>query len=88
MRPDLVADIPLHLTAGTPGNPQNPLPTQITTQIRTLIHTGVLAAGDHLPSTRMLARQLGVARGTVVAAYELLAAEGLTVSAHGSGTRV
>ena len=59
MRPDLVADIPLHLTAGTPGNPQNPLPTQITTQIRTLIHTGVLAAGDHLPSTRMLARQGG-----------------------------
>ncbi|MFC2375913.1 MAG: GntR family transcriptional regulator, partial [Corynebacterium matruchotii] len=88
MRPDLVADIPLHLTTSTPGNPQNPLPTQITTQIRTLIHTGVLAAGDHLPSTRMLARQLGVARGTVVAAYELLAAEGLTVSAHGSGTRV
>ena len=41
MRPDLVADIPLHLTAGTPGNPQNPLPAQITTQIRTLIHTGV-----------------------------------------------
>ncbi|MDO4630902.1 MAG: PLP-dependent aminotransferase family protein [Corynebacterium sp.] len=84
MRPDLVTDLKLQLN---PTAPQ-PLPTQITAQIRSLIQAGIITAGDHLPSTRMLAEQLSVARGTVVAAYELLAAEGLTVSAHGSGTRI
>ena len=31
--------------------------------------------GDHLPSTRLLARLLGVSRNTVVTAYELLVAD-------------
>ena len=63
------------------------LPAQIVEQIRPLIETGVLKAGDLLPSSRDLARQLGVSRGTVVFAYEQLIGEGYLQSGHG-GTRV
>jgi GntR family transcriptional regulator/MocR family aminotransferase len=56
--------------------------------LRTAIRVGQLAAGTRLPSSRDLARQLGVARGTVTAAYGQLVAEGYLSSQHGSGTRV
>jgi GntR family transcriptional regulator / MocR family aminotransferase len=56
--------------------------------LREAIRTGQLAAGTRLPSSRDLARQLGVARGTVTALYEQLTAEGYLLSKHGSGTRV
>ena len=49
---------------------------------------GVLAPGDHLPSTRVLSAQLRVSRGTVVASYEQLEAEGYLVAAAGSGTQI
>lgn len=64
------------------------LPVQIAGQLRTLIETGTLVPGTELPSTRSLARLAGVSRGTVVAAYEQLTAEGCIVSAEGSGTIV
>ncbi|KQB85035.1 PLP-dependent aminotransferase family protein [Corynebacterium oculi] len=63
------------------------LPHQITRHLRGLIDAGRLAPGDPVPSTRALAADLGVSRGTVVAAYEQLAGEGYLATTHG-GTRV
>ncbi|WP_109508733.1 PLP-dependent aminotransferase family protein [Nocardioides speluncae] len=56
--------------------------------IRDAIRAGRLARGTALPSTRVLAHQLGVARGTVTAAYDQLAAEGYLTARAGSGTTV
>ena len=56
--------------------------------LRSAIRTGRLAAGTTLPSTRALAGDLGVARGTVVAAYDQLVAEGYLTVQRGVGTRV
>ncbi|MBB5910329.1 MocR-like pyridoxine biosynthesis transcription factor PdxR [Actinoalloteichus hymeniacidonis] len=56
--------------------------------LRTGIREGRLAAGSRLPSSRDLAAQLGVARGTVTSAYAQLAAEGYVTSRRGSGTSV
>ena len=64
------------------------LPLQIVAGIRAVIATGRLRPGDSLPSSRVLAAQLGVARGTVQTAYEHLIAEGQLVTAARSGTRV
>jgi GntR family transcriptional regulator/MocR family aminotransferase len=47
-----------------------------------------LAAGARLPATRALARELGVSRNTVLAAYEQLVAEGYASARVGSGTTV
>lgn len=47
-----------------------------------------LEAGARLPSTRDFARQLGVARGTVVAVFEQCVAEGYLSTLVGSGTFV
>ncbi|BDD83265.1 GntR family transcriptional regulator [Tsukamurella pulmonis] len=49
---------------------------------------GALADGDRLPSTRAVAEQAGISRGTVVRAFDELAAAGFIVSRHGSGTRI
>lgn len=49
---------------------------------------GCLKAGEILPSTRELAKQLNVSRNTVYEAYEMLSAEGYTVSRPGAPTRV
>jgi len=56
--------------------------------LRAAIQERRLAAGTLLPSTRALAGDLGVARGTVVAAYDQLIAEGYLVSRPGAGTMV
>ncbi|OLF07169.1 GntR family transcriptional regulator [Actinophytocola xinjiangensis] len=56
--------------------------------LRGAIRDGQLAAGLRLPSSRDLAAQLGVSRGTVTSAYGQLVAEGYLTSRHGSGTRV
>ena len=52
------------------------IPTQIVEDLRSRITDSRLAPGDPLPSTRILARELGVSRGSVVSAYEQLAGEG------------
>jgi len=44
------------------------LPAQIAAGVRAAVREGRLAAGARLPSTRALARRLGVSRGVVVAA--------------------
>jgi len=66
----------------------NNLAAEITGQIRHMLETGSLNRGDKLPSTRVLARDLDVARGTVVAALDTLIAEGFLVTRRGSGTYV
>ncbi len=58
------------------------------THLRHSILSGSLAAGGRLPPTRTLAQELGVARQTVVLAYERLAAEGYVRGRTGSGTYV
>jgi len=61
---------------------------QIAAALRSAIREGRLAPGARLPSWNDLADQLGVARGTVRAAYDTLADELLVVPAGASGTRV
>jgi GntR family transcriptional regulator/MocR family aminotransferase len=56
--------------------------------LREAIRTGRLPAGTRLPSSRDLAAQIGVARGTVTLAYTQLTAEGYLVAKRGSGTVV
>ena len=57
-------------------------------EIRLAIVEGRLPPGTRLPSTRAIARQHGVARGTVVAAFEYLTAEGYMEGSVGSGSYV
>jgi len=64
------------------------LSQQLADQIRDAILSGTLTAGDRLPAVRNLAKDLGVARGTVATATELLIAEGLLETRAGSGTFV
>ncbi|MFD4374292.1 PLP-dependent aminotransferase family protein [Streptomyces sp. NPDC058486] len=61
---------------------------QLTSALRQAIESGRLPPGARLPSTRGVASDLGLARGTVISAYQRLVAEGLLETAHGSGTRV
>lgn len=57
-------------------------------EIRAAVHAGRLAPGARLPPSRDFARQLGVSRGTVLAALVQLIAEGYLVGAVGKGTFV
>jgi len=61
---------------------------QLQQQLRSAIQAGRLPSGTLLPPSRALARELGVARSVVVAAYEHLAADGYLSGRQGSGTRV
>jgi GntR family transcriptional regulator/MocR family aminotransferase len=56
--------------------------------LRSAIQERRLTAGTTLPSSRALASDLGLSRGTVTAAYDQLAAEGYLVTQQGSGTQV
>ena len=56
--------------------------------LRSAIQERRLAAGTALPSSRALAADLGLSRGTVTAAYDQLVAEGYLVTQQGSGTQV
>ncbi|MCU0942112.1 MAG: PLP-dependent aminotransferase family protein [Hydrogenophaga sp.] len=61
---------------------------QLVRALRNAIRTGRLATGARLPSTRELAAQLGMARNTVLYAYEVLCAERLVAGRVGAGTFV
>jgi GntR family transcriptional regulator/MocR family aminotransferase len=79
--------LPISVTlSGT--NPQQHLQQQIVRQITTLIENGMLRPKDPLPATRELSAQLGVARNTVVLAYQALAREGFVETLGRGGTRV
>jgi GntR family transcriptional regulator/MocR family aminotransferase len=66
----------------------DPLHHQLANGLRDAIRTGRLTPHARLPSTRVLAADLGVSRRLVVDAYSQLVAEGFLLSRHGSGTRV
>lgn len=61
---------------------------QVAEQLRTKIEAGELLPNTRLPASRILAKQLGVNRITIVNAYAELEAEGLVTSRKGSGTFV
>ena len=65
-----------------------PIPAQIVAGIRDAVATGALSPHDAIPSTRVLAQQLGVSRGSVVAAYDQLEGEGYLLSRQGAPTRI
>jgi len=67
-----------------PDNPMN-LQNQIRQKLVDGIINGAFPPGMKLPSSRKLSQQLDVARNTVVAAYQLLVADGYLVSKHRSG---
>ncbi|MFI5529535.1 PLP-dependent aminotransferase family protein [Kitasatospora sp. NPDC051853] len=76
----------LHLDVGTlaPGRRRAGLEDAL----RAAVREGRLGPGAALPSTRALARELGLARGTVTAAYDQLVAEGLLLGRPGAATTV
>jgi GntR family transcriptional regulator/MocR family aminotransferase len=61
---------------------------QLEDQLRDAVRRGALAAGSVLPSTRDLARQLGISRPLVGNAYSQLAAEGFVVLRQGALPRI
>ena len=61
---------------------------QLYDRLRKAILSGELAAGTRLPSTRELARELNVARNTVVNAFDQLYAESYLEARTGDGTYV
>lgn len=62
-----------------------PIYEQLTTQIKSLVIDGKLAAGEALPSVRSLAAELKISALTVKKAYDRLEEEGLIVTVHGKG---
>jgi GntR family transcriptional regulator / MocR family aminotransferase len=67
---------------------REPLRAQLEASLREAIRGGRLGAGERLPSSRVLARELGVSRGMVQDCYGQLLAEGYLTSHTGSATRV
>lgn len=65
-----------------------PLHEQLAHGLRAAVLAGRVDGGEAIPSTRALSADLGVARGTVVAAYEILAGEGYLLTRPGGGTVV
>lgn len=66
----------------------DPLHRQLADGLRAAIRRGRLSPGTRLPSSRVLAADLGVSRRLVVDAYSQLVAEGFLLGRHGSGTVV
>ena len=62
-----------------------PLSLQIVRQLQEAIDAGRVARGTRLPSSRSLARTLGVSRNTVLTAYEELTARGYIRGRRGAG---
>jgi GntR family transcriptional regulator/MocR family aminotransferase len=60
----------------------------VESELRRAVRDGRLAPGTRQPSSRDLAAQLGVARGTVTSAYAQLIGEGYLTARQGSGTTV
>jgi DNA-binding transcriptional MocR family regulator len=83
MRPIEVVD-----RLGRWSSGRGPLYVLLAARLRQLIDDGELPSGVLLPPDRALAGALAVGRTTVVAAYDLLRAEGRITRRQGSGTRV
>jgi len=68
--------------------PTEPVIRTIYDQVRDAIRSGALRPGERLPSTRAFADLIKVARASVVAAYDLLIAEGYLAARRGAGAFV
>ena len=77
-------DLHLQIDAAGSGGRRSALAAAL----RDAIRSGQLQPGERLPSTRALAVDLALARGTVTEAYGELIAEGWLVARQGSGTAV
>jgi GntR family transcriptional regulator / MocR family aminotransferase len=75
---------PIELLLRVARDRRRTLAAQIEDQLRSAIRSGAVKAGARIPSTRDLARQLGVSRRVVVEAYAQLAAEGYLVLRQGA----
>ncbi len=80
--------VDLHLEVGTGRGTGAGRRAALERALRDGIRSGRLAPQAKLPSTRSLAAELGLARGTVNAAYDQLIAEGYLQARTGSGTIV
>jgi GntR family transcriptional regulator/MocR family aminotransferase len=65
-----------------------PLRSQLEVGLREAIRSGRLHGDERLPSSRELARELGISRGLVQECYSQLLSEGYLTSQVGSATRV
>jgi GntR family transcriptional regulator/MocR family aminotransferase len=77
-------ELDLHVRLG----PAHGLRAGLEHALREAVRSGRLSPGTPLPSSRVLARDLNVARGTVTQAYDQLVAEGYLTSRPRSGIRV
>jgi len=77
-----------HVLSALDPTSTEPLYRQIHERFRRAIATGLLKPGDRIPSARALMVELGLARGTVEAAYASLAAEGYIQARGQAGTIV
>jgi GntR family transcriptional regulator / MocR family aminotransferase len=68
--------------------PRGGLTAWLTGALRAAAADGRLRVGDRLPSSRLLATDLGISRGVVVAAYQSLVDEGVAVADGARGTLV
>ncbi len=76
------------LLMGIDRSAGQPLRAQLEAGLRDAIRSGRLRGGERLPSSRELARELGVSRGIVQECFSQLLAEGYLTSRSGSATRV
>lgn len=65
-----------------------PLYQQIYLRLRNAITDGLISPGQRIPAARALAKELGLARGTIETAYSLLASEGYVQARGQAGTVV
>jgi GntR family transcriptional regulator len=65
-----------------------PIYRQVVNQIKHLVGSGRLAAGEELPPIRVLAEELVVNPNTIARAYAELEHAGIVTKRHGSGTYV
>lgn len=70
------------------NNTGKPIYEQITTQVKSMIISGELKAGDAIPSMRALAKSLHVSVITVQRAYEELQRDGFIETTVGRGSFV
>jgi GntR family transcriptional regulator len=74
----------IHITS----NDGVPIYLQIVQQVKHLVASGRLAAGDEIPPIRGLAEQLVVNPNTVARAYLELERAGIVTKRHGAGTYI
>ncbi len=78
----------MELFVDLPRDGRGPLRRRLERELRDAVRAGRLLPGTPLPSTRVLAAELGVSRGMIVEAYSQLVAEGYLSARQGAATIV